>query len=157
MPEPPPLGRSPTVTSLGGSTKDMDEDALATLDGKPDPLTRQDSVAEEFSKEIDRQRELQLPAGGDAVEGSQSPPPLTARDRGDSDVSDITAEPPKQKKIIKSRVGGGGGGGGAADDDEEETPLKSKTTPKKKGPGRPPKAQKAADDPKQSKLSQSMF
>ena len=62
-------------------------------------------------------------------------------------------EPPKQKKILKSR----GGGGGAADDDEEETPLKIKTTPKQKGPGRQSKAQKAAEEAKQSKLSQSMF
>ena len=67
------------------------------------------------------------------------------------------AEPPKQKITIKSR-GGGGGGGGAADDDEEETPLKIKTTPKKRGgPGRPSKAQKAAEEAKQTKLSESSF
>lgn len=66
-----------------------------------------------------------------------------------------TEEPPKQKKIIKSR--GGGGGGGAADDDEEETPLKIKTTPKKRGPGRRSKAEKAAEEAQQTKLSQSMF
>jgi hypothetical protein len=92
MPEPPPLGRSETGISLDGSIKDLDKDALDPPAGKPEPLTRQDSGADEFSKEVERQRELQSPAGGDAVEGSQKPPPLTAQDRGGSDMSEVTME-----------------------------------------------------------------
>jgi len=90
MPDPPPLGRSETGVSLDGSMRDLDKDALDPPAGKPDPLTRQDSGADEFSKEVERQRELQSPAGGGAVEGSQKPPPLTAQDRGASDMSDVT-------------------------------------------------------------------
>lgn len=155
MPEPPPLGRSATGISLDGSMRDLDKDAVDPPAGKPEPLTRQDSGTDEFSKELDRQRELQSPAGGDAVEGSQSPPPLTARDRGDSDMSEVTMGDGfiqlPQKKIIKSREGGGDVAAAA------EEPPKDKTPKKKGGPGRPSKAQKAADEAKQSKLSQSMF
>jgi len=155
MPEPSPLGRSETGASLDGSVRDLDKDVVGPPAGKPEPLTRQDSGADEFSKEIDRQRALQSPAGGDAVEGSQSPPPLTAKDRGDSDMSEVTIGDGfiqlPQKKIIKSR-GDGGGGGAAA-----EEPPKDKTPKKRGGPGRPSKAQKAAEEAKQTKLSESSF
>lgn len=69
----------------------------------------------------------------------------------------LAADPPPQKKQIKSRGGGGGGGGGGSGGAAAEEPPKDKTPKKKGGPGRPSKAQKAAEEAKQSKLSQSMF
>ncbi len=50
-------------------------------------------------------------------------------------------------------LGNLGGGGGAA----AEEPPKDKTPKKRGGPGRPSKAEKAAEEAQQTKLSQSMF